>query len=93
MSSGLKRSLQLGIDQKKRKKKEQRGGEKSLRLPRRHDFYLIVADAFSSFSEAVDDLFLHTLAYECMGNDFYTNAITYTWHLPILLPKKRISLN
>ena len=50
---------------------------------------VLTAHTFSSFIEAVDDLFLHTLAYECMGNDFYTNAITYTWHLPILLMKKK----
>ena len=40
-----------------------------------------------SFIEAIDELFLHTLAYECIGNDFYTIAITYTWHLHILLTK------
>ena len=50
---------------------------------------VLTADTFNSFIEAVDELFQHTLAFECMGNDVYTIAILYMWLLPILSKKKR----
>ena len=55
---------------------------------------VLTADTFNSFIEAVDELFQHTLAFECMGNDVYTIAILYMWLLPILSKKKgRFILN
>ena len=50
---------------------------------------VLTADTFNSFIEAVDELFQHTLAFECMGNDVYTIAISYMWLSPILSQKKR----
>ena len=54
---------------------------------------VLTAHTFSSFIEAVNELYLHTLAYKCMENDFYTIAITDTWHLLPFATKKKISLN
>ena len=67
-------------------------------LPKEAAFYsalkkiisiVLTAHTFSSFIEAVDERFLNTLAYECMGNDVYTIAILYMWLFSILLPKKK----
>ena len=53
------------------------------------NFIELTADTNCSFIEAVDELFQHTLAFECMGN-VYAIAISYMWLLPILPQKKAI---
>ena len=51
---------------------------------------VLTTDTLSSFIEAVDELFQHTLSYECMEHHVHTIAIICMWLLPILPPKKRI---
>ena len=66
----------------------------SILLRKKNISIVLTADTFNSFIEAVDELFQHTLAFECMGNDVYTIAILYMWLLPILSKKKgRFILN
>ena len=48
---------------------------------------VLTTDTFSSFIEAVDELFQHTLSYECMEHHVHTIAIICMWLLPILPPK------
>ena len=53
----------------------------SILLRKKENFIILAADTFCSCTEAVDELFQHTLAHKCM--ELYVNTITICVYMSI----------